>query len=268
MQLFALTIENEIVAASQAYKKQEYSCMECGKPVRLRGGEHRQDHFYHLKPDPACRQSQKSLTHLQVQWYLLNLLKGEDVRLERRFPEVSRIADVVWEDQKLVFEVQCSPISQIEVEERNRDYGSLGYRVVWILHERRFLKRNVTAAELWLQEHPHYFTNFNAEGEGEIYDQLHLIDKGLRVFSTPKSSVDLASPLIGNQEVVFKGDWNARSVAEDQDAVSVWEEFLKRRKLLQTPKSLRLWIEVKRWYLNILNLALQSLSSMPDRGPR
>lgn len=234
--------------------------MECGKAVRLRGGEHRQDHFYHLKPDAACRQSQKSMTHLQVQWYLLNLLNGEDVALERRFPEISRIADVVWEDRKLVFEVQCSPIKKKEVEARNQDYGSIGYQVVWILHERRFLRRQVSAAEVWLQGHPHYYTNFDSEGVGEIYDQLHLISRCIRQFSTHKTTVDLATPHFVAKELVFEGDWKARLRSRDQLAERVWEEFLQRRTEIEAPKPFHPWKELKRWYLNLLNLMLQALS--------
>lgn len=260
MQLFALTSENELVAASQAQKKQQYFCMECGKPVRLRGGEHRKDHFYHLKPDPACRQSQKSITHLQVQWYLFRLLNGEDVVLERRFPEISRIADVVWENQKLVFEVQCSPITKKEVEARNRDYGSIGYQVVWILHEKRFFRRQVSAAEVWLQEHPHYYTSFDSEGVGEIYDQLHLISHCIRHFSTPKTTVNLASPHVISKKLVFEGDWEFLLRSNDQFAKRVWQEFQVKRREIKAPKPFHPWKELKRWYLNFLNLILQSLS--------
>ena len=257
MQLFALTSEKELVASSHAFKKQEYFCMECGKSVKLRGGEHRQDHFYHLKPDQACRQSQKSMSHLQVQRHLFNLLKGEDIRLERRFPEISRIGDVVWENQKLVFEVQCSSITQKEVESRNHDYGSIGYQVVWILHERRFLKKRVTAAEIWLQGHSHYFTNFDSEGRGEIFDQLHLFHKGLRCFSSEKTQVNLSNPL---EELRFQGDWKSRLAFNDFRVLKIFSVLERERKKLKGYYAFNLWKEIKRWYLNLFYLVLESVS--------
>ncbi|GEM_PF-3584437 len=258
MQLFALTIENEVVAANDALKKTEYSCMECGKPVRLRGGRHRQDHFYHLRPDPSCKQSQKSMRHLQVQLYLHRLLSDGEVALERRFPTISRIADVVWEDRKLVFEVQCSPITQQEVEARNRDYALLGYQVVWLLHERRFSGKQVSAAEQWLEDHPHYYTNFDEEGRGKIYDQLHLFRDGIRRYSTKQTTVNLSTLTDTEAGISFQGDWRYRQQLGEQEAVEVWELWKKERELLFPEKRFNLIYEVKRWYLNLLGLMLEA----------
>lgn len=160
MQLFAFNTRNQLVSANHAQKQNDYSCIECGSIVRLRGGLHRQKHFYHLKPDRLCRQSQKSLVHIQVQKSLQEILPRGECFLERRFPGIKRIADVVWEPRKIVFEVQCSGITAEEIASRNRDYFGVGYKVVWILHEKRFNKWKVSASERFLREHPHYFTKF------------------------------------------------------------------------------------------------------------
>lgn len=196
MQLFAFNKKNESVSANHAFRQQDYICTECGGVVRLRGGAHRQKHFYHLKPDWACRQSQKSLVHLQVQRYLQEILPEDECVLERRFPEIRRIADVVWESEKLIFEVQCSGITAEEVASRNADYFRLGYQVIWILHEKRFNKWRLTASEFFLRESPHYFTNMDAGGRGFIYDQVDVIHKGRRKPIKKYFRTHLGSPIV------------------------------------------------------------------------
>jgi competence protein CoiA len=177
MQLYAYDENEKVIEANQALKQKDYRCLECQGTVRKRSGNHRKSHFYHLK-ESNCRLSNKTLVHLQVQHHIQSLLP--EVHLEYRFPKISRIADVAWIDQKIIFEIQFSPITKEEVQKRNLDYASLGFVVVWILHDRRFNQRKMTAAENFLQNFPHYFTNINKEGEGIIYDQLDCINFGIR----------------------------------------------------------------------------------------
>jgi competence protein CoiA len=171
MQLFAWTEKQEIIEASQAERKKDYNCMECGGAVRVRQGEFRRSHFYHYKETPGCRQAGKSLEHLQTQIYLKEALTGE-VFLEKRFDSINRIADVVWENEKIIFEVQCSPILAQEVMQRNRDYQSCGYNVIWIMHDKRYAGKRMTSAEHYLLRSPHYYTNIDQDGNGQVYDRL------------------------------------------------------------------------------------------------
>ncbi len=180
MQLFAFNKKNHLISATQAERKVNYFCRECGHLVRLRGGIHTQLHFYHLSSTSSCRLSQKSIIHIQIQNYLQSLLPLEEAVLERQFTEIGRIADLVWEPQKLVFEIQCSPISKEEVESRNNDYKSLGYKVIWIFHENRFNRWKASAAEIFLRNSPHYYTNIDRRGKGCIYDQIDVINGGIR----------------------------------------------------------------------------------------
>lgn len=195
MQLYALDSQQRAVFAKNAAKHRDYFCLECRSSVRLRGGLHRQNHFYHTQPNRACRLSGKSMVHIQVQCFIQKLIPDGEGFLERRFPEIDRIADVVWLPQKIIFEVQCSPITAAEVEARNRDYQSLGYQVVWILHDSRYNQWRMTAAELALRNSPHYFTDMDFEGRGYIYDQLDLIHKGLRKRVLKPLPVKLENPL-------------------------------------------------------------------------
>ena len=191
MQLYASDFNGQPISARQALKQTNYYCLECQQTVRLRGGPYRQPHFYHLEPTPFCRQHQKGQIHLQLQFYFLQHLPLEDCQLECSFPSIRRIADVVWLSQKIVFEIQCSPISGEEVLARNRDYQRLGWRVIWILHDQRYNQVRLSAAELALRSSPHFFTNMNEKGVGVIYDQFELCNQRLRLKRLPPLPIEI-----------------------------------------------------------------------------
>lgn len=192
MQIYAFDQDKPILA-SEADRRKTYLCPECRQNLRVRGGLQRQIHFYHTQLYSACRQSNKSATHLRIQKFLYDLLPQGEVQLERPFLEKGRIADVAWEKCKIVFEIQYSPISQEEVKSRTEDYESLGFEVVWILHDRRFNRRRFTSAELYLHQKNRYFTNLNSNGGGYIYDELQFHNKGVRSYRGPPLKVDLST---------------------------------------------------------------------------
>ncbi|MCP5507503.1 MAG: hypothetical protein H7A37_04275 [Chlamydiales bacterium] len=208
MQIYARNDSNFLIAAVDADKNSDYYCLECGGTVRCRGGIRRRCHYYHLCKPRRCRQEGKSLVHLQVQEHLHHLLPGS--ALEVRFDAIDRIADVVWEQEKLIFEVQCSAISAEELQARNADYGKLGYQVVWVLHDRRYNRRHLSDAELVLQGSPHYFTNMTDVGSGQIYDQRAWIEDAVRRRWSGRAFVDLSKPERLNGELFFSGDLRAR----------------------------------------------------------
>lgn len=209
MQLFAIDSVYGLLHAMHAVKHKDYTCLECGQSVRLRSGVHRQLHFYHLQPNRVCRLNGKSMQHIMLQYYLQSLLPASEVHLEYRFAEINRIADVVWLPKKIVFEVQCSPITSAEVNSRNADYASLGYQVVWLLHDSRYNQTRMTSAEDTLSSWPHYFTNMNAQGEGTIYDQHAFVVGGMRRERLPPLDVDLRFPKFKNlnwESHLFEGN--------------------------------------------------------------
>lgn len=203
MQLYAFDKDGRTQPAWKAHKHQDYQCLECDGLVRLRGGPHRKAHFYHISVPKNCRQAGKTLPHLQTQAFLERNL---NCSLEQRFPTINRIADAVWEERRIVFEVQCSPISAAEVRARNKDYHSIGYRVVWILHEKQFNQWRVSAAEMALQKGLYYFTNMDKDGNGQVYDQFDVIQDGLRTHCLPPLPVNLAN--FNEQFCSFWGDWH------------------------------------------------------------
>lgn len=189
VQLYALDEEKRHVSARQALKQKNYTCIECQGIVRLRGGIHKQEHFFHLSPERKCKLNGKSMAHLQTQNRFLEMISEADCRLEHTFPEIHRIADVFWISQNIVFEIQCSLISEKEIQERNADYLSIGIQVVWILHLKKYNKHRLTAAEIILKNQPHYFTDINADGKGKFYDQAVWIEGGSRYFLLPLIAV-------------------------------------------------------------------------------
>jgi competence protein CoiA len=195
MHLFAFDNQGQIVPSHRAQKQKNYFCLECGGTVRRRAGFHRASHFFHLNPTNSCRQAGKSMAHLQIQYRLQSLLPAGDCYLEYSFPVIKRIADVVWISKKIIFEIQCSPIHPDEIKNRNNDYASQGFQVIWILHDQRYNQWKVTAAEDYLKNFPYYFTDINGEGKGVIYDQLHIVDKGIRKKKILSCSIDVSSPM-------------------------------------------------------------------------
>ncbi len=178
MQVYAIRENKERVFVEAAERGRDYFCFECGQKVRLRGGPHVQLHFYHIDAKSMCRLHTKSEEHIVLQNYIQKHCGGEQ---EVRFSVIGRIADVYVAEMGLVVEIQCSPIKAEEVKERIRDYGSLGYRVIWILYDGTFNKRRASAAEVFLEGHTHYYGEVKS-GRAAIYDQCSLIHRGLRRF--------------------------------------------------------------------------------------
>lgn len=195
MQIYALNPDDSLIFAKHAVKHVDYKCIECKETVRLRSGSHRQAHFYHSRPNGACRLHAKGLPHLMLQYHLKDVLPEGDVDLECRFETISRVADVAWHSRKIIFEIQCSPISPEEILERNHSYAKAGYQVIWILHDARYNRYRLSAAEHALADQPHYYSNMNSEGEGIIYDQLAIIKHGRRHIRFDPMPVDPALPV-------------------------------------------------------------------------
>lgn len=131
---------------------------------------------------------QTSVAHLNIQHHIKSLIP--DVILEKSFPSLGRIADIAWEKHKIIFEIQCSPISSEEAAKRCSDYESLGYTPVWILHVRRFNKKTLSKAEHFLRKRACFFSD-----GFKIYDQFEILLGKQRIFKGPPLLVNLKNPL-------------------------------------------------------------------------
>lgn len=133
--------------------------------------------------------------------------------MEVSFPDVSRIADIAWEPQKIVFEVQCAAITPEEVLARNADYGSIGYRVIWILHTDRYGKGMLSPAEQVLRGSTHYYTDIDAKGEGSVFDIVDLVVGRYRKQRLSIGPVQLERPLMDRELEAAPCQWITRRAA-------------------------------------------------------
>ncbi len=183
MQIYGID-EEKLILASDAIKQKNYLCPECFQLIRVKNGLHRRNHFFHLTANRSCNQHRKDLTHLAVQRAIITKLPQGETSQEHPFVEIHRIADVAWIPKKLIFEIQCSPITLQELKARNRDYESLGYTVIWILHQKTFNRRKLSATENYLKDKTFYYTSINSQGAGTIYDQFNIIHNGIRMYKS------------------------------------------------------------------------------------
>ena len=130
--------------------------------------------------------------HKVIQKTLADFLPGSII--EYPFPSIRRIADVVFFPKKIIFEVQCSPISVEAVQKRNRDYSSLGFTVIWILHDRIYNQKIATPAELYLRQTLSYYTSMTPFGHGFFYDQLDFFSGVTRIHKSQPQMIKAFYP--------------------------------------------------------------------------
>ncbi len=223
MQFYALNERRKLVGAPSAHRHQQYLCPSCLQPLLLRGGKWRKLHFYHPHPRTPCHSSKKSFRHLFFQQLLYKQLESQNVAMEHSFKEIGRIADFVWFDKKIIFEIQCSPISSEEISARNRDYRSVGFTVVWLLYDKRFNGKRVKPAEYYLFSLPHYFIN----QRGVIYDQYSQLMGGKRIDKSPPFLIHLPHPYCGGPKgLYFQGDLTDINYKPSK-TTSLWKQLLK-----------------------------------------
>lgn len=252
MQLYAFDCQRRLTFAANAKKEINYSCMECGAPLRLRGGFHRQKHFFHLQRKSACRLNGKSMPHILVQKAIQDAFPQGAVALEKQFPEIFRIADAVHEELKIIFEIQCSPISSEEVQKRNQDYGTLGYQVLWIFHDQQFNQKKVSEAEYFLRG-AHYFTNMDKEGQGEIYDQYSVVKGAIRKRRLQKLPLNIAEVCPSKGGGPGREEWQIRVKGDHWDKVREDDKYA----ALMVKRKLGWWSGVKRWYWIVFGMMLE-----------
>ncbi|MBI5272755.1 MAG: hypothetical protein HY861_02085 [Chlamydiia bacterium] len=143
---------------------------------------------------PFCRLYSKSQDHLLLQIHVRELLSPAIVQMERPFPSIRRIADLFWEEHKIAFEIQCSPISPLEATTRKADYQKLGIEVVWLLDDRIFNRHHVRPAEEAMRKSPCYFFSFHRSKTPFFYDQLEALSGQRRIKTGSPLRIDLRAP--------------------------------------------------------------------------
>lgn len=187
MAFFAVD-DDDLIYAAAAEPGKIYWCSDCFGPVKRRRGKRGVDHFYHLKTAPQCRLYSKTEDHLLAQLQLQKIFPEGTLQLERPFIKINRIADICWEKEKIVFEIQCSQLTEKEAAERIRDYQSMGYRTVWLLDDKRYNKRLIRPAEEYLRKQGAYYLSIRSS---ECYDQFEIFLEGRRIKKGKQMRVNL-----------------------------------------------------------------------------
>lgn len=183
--------EDDLIFAGHAEKGKVYWCLDCFGPVKRRIGKDRLPHFYHTQSAPHCRLHSKTEDHLRAQLQLQKSFAQGFLKIERPFAQINRVADVCWENAKIVFEIQCSPITEKEASSRIEDYGSQGYEIVWLLDDKRYNKRVIRPAEDFLRRHCTYYVSIHQGLTSEYYDQFEIFNENRRVKKGKRQIIDL-----------------------------------------------------------------------------
>lgn len=180
MALYAVD-QDDLIFAGHAEPGKVYWCLDCFGPVKRRLGKDRIPHFYHIQSAPHCRLHSKTEDHLRAQLQLQKFFAPGVIQIERPFIKINRVADVCWESEKIIFEIQCSPITEKEAELRINDYRLQGYDVIWLLDDKRYNKRILRPAEEYLRRHSAYYVTIKPGLESDFYDQFEVFAEARRI---------------------------------------------------------------------------------------
>lgn len=145
--LVAMDKDKNRYIAENAEKIRDYFCRDCEEKVIIKKGNIKIHHFAHY-PDSKCEYSiGESFEHEKSKETIAKILKdtGSQIELEYKPENINRRADVFVFDWNLAIEIQYSPISEEELNERTKDYKNSGYRVVWLFgREKHYDNRTET----------------------------------------------------------------------------------------------------------------------------
>lgn len=133
----------------------------------------------------------KNSDHISFQKFLKT--QNPHLQIERPFEKILRIADLCWEQKKIVFEIQCSPIDAQTAQQRIRDYAQENYTIVWLLDDRYYNRRRfLRPEETILRENSGYYFSFDQK---MIYDQLEVTRGIVRLAKGPALIIDLSQAI-------------------------------------------------------------------------
>ncbi|PCI77182.1 hypothetical protein COB21_03345 [Candidatus Aerophobetes bacterium] len=136
-----------------------------------------------------------SSRHKQLQKGLFLNIHCTSLKLEKRFASIHRIADLAWEEKKIVFEIQCSFIEKTEVVRRVKDYASIGYSVIWLLDDNCFGKRYQNHAEALMQDLGAKYITLSKHSV-LVYDQVENHVGRLKIKKHSFSTVEIQNPYL------------------------------------------------------------------------
>ena len=253
MALFAERSERKI-SALDAKEKHGYTCLLCKHPVILKKGTSKVPHFSHKKLSPSCKQKKRSSKHLELQLQIQSLFPEAEVTLEVPFYEIQRVADLVWEKEGIIFELQLSPLTKEEALRRERDYASIGYEVVWLLGDKTFNRRKGKEAEIQIRKKTSYYISLKT---GQIYDQIEHFHGRIQEILLPRRAIYLQKPQKIEDPNTFSSPLKERAT---RSKICFLNDYLSTKpEKIRPPYSQKKYL--KRSYHNFLKKLLRLLES-------
>ena len=123
-----------------------FLCPACKEAVRFKNGKVMRPHFAHISLKECHFYTEnESAEHLNLKAVLFTWARKSNhaIQVEAYLPKLQQIADLLVEKQ-IVLEVQCSSLSQKRLKERTESYRQHGYRVLWLLGKKLWLKNTLT----------------------------------------------------------------------------------------------------------------------------
>lgn len=124
-------------------READYRCPKCNEPVRLRKGCKKIPHFAHIATKNCLYGEALTEDHLIVQKELFEIFEHNNIPCKIEYRGIDgRRADVftIFQNSKIVFEIQHSRIEPQTILERNQDYNRADCSVMWILTPFYFAK--------------------------------------------------------------------------------------------------------------------------------
>lgn len=130
--LTAYDQSNHKIYAQHASKSESYFCPICKEQLVLKQGTSKIAHFAHQHRHNHPKHLSESIEHqrYKLQLYQQSVSAGYTPELEVYLPEIQQIPDLLVE--QLAIEIQLSPISVDDLQQRTQGLQKLGYRVIWV----------------------------------------------------------------------------------------------------------------------------------------
>ncbi|MFC4772246.1 competence protein CoiA [Enterococcus hermanniensis] len=146
--LFAFTKEKQLVDASGADARKTYYCPDCGSVLIRKAGKLLIPHFAHTANENCQGMSEgETAEHLNLKkiFYQWGRQDDQHWKLEEPLKDLPQRPDLL--NQKLVVEIQCSPLKTSRLEERVSGYRQMGYQDWWLLGRKLCPDKKFTALQ-------------------------------------------------------------------------------------------------------------------------
>lgn len=179
---FAIDENKNRIHIKKANRDVNYFCPCCGNKVILKLGNIRVHHFAHSNDNNCGDSWNYDMSEWHYNWQ--NKFPIDSQEVVKSFNGQKHRADVLLEEEKVVFEFQHSPLSCFEFEDRNNFYNSLGYKVIWVFDlsdQNNNGQIDNYRDNIWSWKNPKKtFDNYDYKNKNiELYLQLNIEDEEL-----------------------------------------------------------------------------------------